>query len=353
MLDDKCGFRLKPNAFIRGIPGIITDVQINSLGMRDKEYPKVKPQNTFRILALGDSFAFGRVDYQHNFLSVTEDSLNQSIRQPQVEILNTGVPAYQPVNELAYLEEYGWPFQPDMALLCFYVGNDFFDNDKPATYINPDVSFKKENDDLQKLTFYRYLSWSKLYNLYVTIRIKLSMNADVKKRLEQISHVPQNDNSILIPSFYFMDENQYQNVLKTQIPLFQPAAKRHIDTIKAFESTAVILRKIKTVCADKKIPLWVIEIPAEAQVDPIVQTKAVELNLQSASNGGLDFDEPQKTLNRFLEQENINAIDLLPVFKQTGLEKRLYLLQDTHWNEDGNHVAASIMAEYLIKAIQP
>ncbi|MBW7940446.1 MAG: hypothetical protein H3C63_17045, partial [Candidatus Omnitrophica bacterium] len=45
-LDEQCGFRLVPNARLDGIPGITSDISINALGMRDRPYNPMPPENT-------------------------------------------------------------------------------------------------------------------------------------------------------------------------------------------------------------------------------------------------------------------------------------------------------------------
>jgi hypothetical protein len=48
----------------------------NSLGFRDDEFTLEKPPGTFRIVALGDSFAFGaQVPFEDNFLYLLEGEL--------------------------------------------------------------------------------------------------------------------------------------------------------------------------------------------------------------------------------------------------------------------------------------
>src|SRR5439155_15778980 len=54
-------FRLPPHASIYGFP-------LNARGFTDVEFNIEKDQGTFRILGLGDSFAFGIVPYPYNYL---------------------------------------------------------------------------------------------------------------------------------------------------------------------------------------------------------------------------------------------------------------------------------------------
>lgn len=45
------------------------------------------------------------------------------------------------------------------------------------------------------------------------------------------------------------------------------------------------------------------------------------------------------------------SMDFLPLFVEAGKTKRLYLLRDTHWNEDSNALAAEILFDAVNKNI--
>jgi hypothetical protein len=85
--------------------------EINSFGMRDKEYPFIKPDGTFRILLLGDSITeFGK------WSKYVEDRLNVRGRY---EIMNCAVAGWNLPNYRAYLKYKGMSFKPDLVLIGF------------------------------------------------------------------------------------------------------------------------------------------------------------------------------------------------------------------------------------------
>src|SRR5438477_2972168 len=93
----------------------------NSLGMRDREYSRTKPANTYRIVLLGASndMGFG-VKNDQTYENLVEDALNSRVADPRYsryEILNLAVAADSILQRVLRLEEEGFALQPDAAML--------------------------------------------------------------------------------------------------------------------------------------------------------------------------------------------------------------------------------------------
>lgn len=93
----------------------------NSLGMRDREYSKAKPASTYRIVLVGASndMGFG-VKNEQTYENLVEDKLNSQVPDPRYsryEILNLSVAADSLLQRVLRLEEEGFAFQPDAAIL--------------------------------------------------------------------------------------------------------------------------------------------------------------------------------------------------------------------------------------------
>jgi len=116
-------YHLRPNLNVRfeGVP-----VKTNSFGMRNREISKKKPDGTYRIALLGDSFAFGwGVEFEKIFAQVMERQLNLSAAaNKNFEVLDFGVPGYSSFQEAALFEKIGLDFEPD-AILIYFIENDF------------------------------------------------------------------------------------------------------------------------------------------------------------------------------------------------------------------------------------
>jgi hypothetical protein len=89
----------------------------NRLGMRDREYEKIKPPATYRIVLLGSSHDQGTgVKDNETYENLVEDRLNQERPDPsysRYEILNMAVGGHGVLQRLFRLEREGFEFQPD------------------------------------------------------------------------------------------------------------------------------------------------------------------------------------------------------------------------------------------------
>lgn len=96
-------------------------ISTNRWGMRDRDYEQTPPPGTYRIALLGASLVMGwGVSDGETFEALLEEQLNRDAAaagQGTIEILNFGVPGYQPPQQLVALEK-ALGFGPDAV---FYV----------------------------------------------------------------------------------------------------------------------------------------------------------------------------------------------------------------------------------------
>lgn len=105
----------------------------NSRGFRNSaEFSYAKPEGTFRILSIGDSHTQGYEVRQDYTYSATAERYLRA-RGLSAEAINAGVSGFSTAEALAFLEEEGHRFQPDVVVLGFYA-NDFEDNLKAGLF---------------------------------------------------------------------------------------------------------------------------------------------------------------------------------------------------------------------------
>lgn len=114
-------YELKPNVKTKcgGHP-----VAINSDGFRGKEYAIQKGNNTYRIVVIGDSVAFGKpLPLENTLPSRLEAALNNMCAQKKFEVLNMGIEGYNSIQELEMLRTKGLKYSPDLVIV-YYCFND-------------------------------------------------------------------------------------------------------------------------------------------------------------------------------------------------------------------------------------
>lgn len=104
----------------------------NSRGYRDRERSLEKPAGVRRVLALGDSFAWGvGVELEDAYPQRLERGLSR-VRHATWEVVNLARPGLNTVDHLAQLETEGFSYAPDAVLLGFVL-NDSEDSSSAET----------------------------------------------------------------------------------------------------------------------------------------------------------------------------------------------------------------------------
>jgi hypothetical protein len=116
-------YGLRPGARAR-VAGI--DFEVSRDGLRDRSYARAKPPGVFRIAVLGDSVAFGwGVALEETFPKRLEARLNGRAAG-RYEVLNFGVPGYNPYTEAKLPAGVAMGYAPDVVLVQF-CSNDLND----------------------------------------------------------------------------------------------------------------------------------------------------------------------------------------------------------------------------------
>jgi lysophospholipase L1-like esterase len=101
----------------------------NRQGFRDDhDYAYQKRTNCIRVLCLGDSHTEGFESSQHDTFSQVLERY-ATAHHCEVEVLNAGVSGFGTAEELIFLENEGFRYQPDFVVLAFFA-NDLDDNVK-------------------------------------------------------------------------------------------------------------------------------------------------------------------------------------------------------------------------------
>lgn len=316
-------FRANPNSWINGF-------QLNQKGFQDEEFVIPKKEGTIRILALGDSFTFGVVPYQNNFVTLLETQLKE--KNPSIEILNMGIPSTTVRDYLDLLVDEGLALNPDGILLNLYIGNDIFETEK------------KQDSSLYLVRFFRFLSaYSKV-------------NTKVKGQIPKLGGA--NKENLYDDSQKSLEDKIFYGAQKEMFVIYfnHKTIRNYLN--HKYQSMFKDIETIHRICQSKKIKLHIALLPAEIQVDTNLQ-KIIEKELKDSSYspidsyenliGSIDYSLPNILIKQELEKQKISHIDLLEPFRRKALTEKLYKPNDTHWNIAGNSFATEVLFSYFLK----
>lgn len=291
----------------------------NRQGFNDTEWAIPKPAGTFRIVALGDSFAFGVVGYEKNFLTLLEQELADSGPQ-RVEICNLGIPALDPIDYLQLLNLEGSSLEPDIVLVCLFAGNDFVRTARGS-----------------RLRLRNTRTFALLWRLW-------RLHEEVSRRSVSSRNPTGGKNARFVEPPIFSDQayleiaGRYLAILRRTYSMETEAKVR--DTLK-------VLDRIASETGDRRLVVAV--LPCEVQVNPDLRAKVCRLN--GVLEGDLDLDHPAGRVEEHFRGRDVTVVDLLPEFLAAESDGSTYRPNDSHWNLRGNRVAAKALAIVLLKKL--
>jgi hypothetical protein len=291
----------------RGKPGApLFDSHFNSRGFNDTEYAPAKPPTVrSRIVAIGDSSTVGVVPYSANHLTLLESELADV---GPVEVVNMGVSATTPDDYVDILAHEGLSCGPDLVLVEVFIGNDF------------EVRGRKPYEYSYVATFGRFLA--RLASRRTSQGA--SSEGDTSRYLDDAPSLP-------LERFLEIEVDRswvYVDDLAT------PVAR-----------VTTRLEEMRDMARRRGASLAVVLIPDEAQVSVELQETVVRAS--GRDPGTLDFDRPNRLLTAALQAKGIDVLDLLPLVRRESNRARLYKPRDTHWNVEGNRLAATAIAPFV------
>ena len=295
---------------------------INSFGLRDREYPVKKGDNVFRILALGDSFTEGHgVAIEQTFVKILEEKLNESfVDDVKYEVIIAGIGGYSPILEYLFLSDKGLRFNPDLVVL-FYDFNDLKDDrDLEITTVFDEKGLPLRCFPYKRIRAYgfnpleRFLIKHSRYYLYLENRINKKL---FKLRHKDIKFEEEVD------AFIAFREGEDQLVRKL------------------WEKNEKYLGLIHEILRKKGIPFVIASYPYAIEVSSVEWSEG-----RAARDLGIEkvYGQPQVIdfLRRFADDRGIFFINVYDDFKKSRVFP-LYFKFDGHFNKNGH----ALMAEAL------
>ena len=96
----------------------------NRQGFRDRELTTPRPEDTCRVLVLGDSFTWGQgLAVEERYVGVAESLLQRSVSAPRIELVSLARPGAATVQERDFLRDNRATVDPDLIVVG-YASND-------------------------------------------------------------------------------------------------------------------------------------------------------------------------------------------------------------------------------------
>lgn len=302
----------------------------NSRGFRSPEIPLQKPPGRLRVLMVGDSMVYGiGVENEETF------SAEMERREPRLQVINAGVPAYSGAEELVQLREEIGPLDPDIVVVAYF-WNDLF-GAYPGRYARFElrdgelVQIPPEPASPQHPTFDTY--WrrhEKRMHRFAMLAQESYLYRLVSDRLKILSYATRSWRYRWFPS---------AEVAEDRAEAARRAEQERAQTQEAWALSFALLEEMADVAARHGARFAILVVPDSAQVEP------------GANVYGLPEYVPkvQQRLIGFGEATGIPVIDPLPALRETRLREGepQHHPNDRHWNRTGHrHVARILLDEF-------
>lgn len=322
-------------------------VDINSDGLRGPEIVKPKPQDTFRIALLGDSFTIAvQVPLEQTYAKVMERELSQNCQAlagKKVEVLNFGVNGYGTAQQFLTLREKALLFEPDLVMLGYFIGNDVTENSKKLENILLRPFFVKDEEGKLVLdTSFNQLDLRSANSYLLTSIDRLPAWLVNNVRILQI---------IKKAEYNYRKQNLAQTYEDIKANNFiEPPNK---DWEEAWEITEMLVAAFPSETNKKGVDFMAFTIGTTLQAHPEKLRREEYMQVYNIEN-------------LFYPGERIKALGDRFDFPVTNLEKDFQAHVDKtqeclhgftneycggHWNDKGHELAGKILAENVCKGI--
>jgi hypothetical protein len=313
----------------------------NSFGFNDRDYELNKPDGIFRILVLGDSFGWAG-GKEGNYTAILERKFESYYGRHRVDVINAGCPDTHTAEQFALLKKYGLQYHPDMVLVGFFAGNDFYDADpnRKRIIVNDtiyDIDKRFEVKILGRPIIFKSRLWQFIKQRFIAWKDTNEVHAwDSPESQEEDSDENKGTFS----------EKAYLEIERLRLGFCHIPSREKGAFGKNIDFILTTFTQMKELLDARNIELVVGIYPDEFQVDEDLLSQV--LQAYNLERDEYDIEFMQRLLKRHLDDLNVGYTDLLDSFKKEAMKRRLYLLRDTHWNPAGNELAADMLFQFLL-----
>ena len=278
------------------------DVNTNSYGLRDYEYPIDKPSDVYRILVLGDSIIFAsEVNFEDTTVKILEKMLNDpNSGHPErsegshkkYEVINFSVRGYSTVQEVNFFETYVLEFKPDRVIICYCLN----DPEPVGTVIGKKFSFLRNLKNAIRERMY-FIDW-------------------------------------MLQRYYAYKIRKYQKKELISKGEYDYLRSLHKENSEGWKETVDALKKLVNICENNKIEVLLIIPP-------------------SLDRGILGKEYPYKSIHLLVlktcKQIGLDAVNISSYFEKYTAQELQSSPNDYHFNAKGQKILAEAVFTELKK----
>ncbi|WP_144302415.1 SGNH/GDSL hydrolase family protein [Oceanidesulfovibrio indonesiensis] len=330
---------------------------LNSKGFRTKEYERKKPEGTYRIVFLGDSFTInsGPLPYEHHWVRHLDQWASERFGE-RVELINLGIPCSGPEFQKRLWEIEAASLEPDLVVHAFCTVNDYQDDVALKTQQGRNVGIEIGAETSFRESIFRALYKASAFVRMLHNVLKLQGVEQTADDLPTATMAPDEydhggfavETRPFDPDQASYTESMYLTVNKAFLGWLHEDFREYFD--QQAEGAHAALRAMYDSIRASGATLLVVIVPGEHQVDQ--EFFNVVIDSMGLPAEEFDLELPQVTLRNMLDEEGIPYIDLLDTFRQAHSgPNSLYILRDSHWNPAGNALAAETIEPVLEQII--
>jgi hypothetical protein len=316
------GLAVHPASIETYLPRFGQRVSTNAWGMRDRPRALEKPEGSFRILVLGDSFMEAlQVAFEESLPSLLEARLSERTGR-RVEVLNGSTSGWGTDDEVIYLERYGTRFQPDLVLVAMTLHNDVSDNLALEHHDFRDGRIAERPRPQPSAAQWALIrardlvaTRSHLYSVYRRLKMVQRTRSDARALDSHVAALLRRE----------------------------PDAR----TQAGWEMTRQLLDRAREIAAQAGAQTAVFLIPLFIQVsEQRLERFLIDHELRAHE---IELDRPQRVVAEWGQRAGVAVIDLTPELRAASRAgPALYLEGDGHWGREGHALAAQIVARELL-----
>ena len=340
--DHDLGWSLKPNSSLRSVnyrAGFDYQIDINSHGVRDREFRLRKSTGKRRILILGDSVAFGTgVEEQWRVSSFLARALGD-----EVEVINSAVSGWGTDQELIHYERFGRQLEADVVVLSVTLANDVINNMLDHLFLDdaPKPRFVLQGDSLHLVNnLPGFAGEFRRHPIKRTLR-KSRFLLFVKRRLDAWNYERRaRANPVVVTSGFGKQEMERDY---SHWSVFEKYPSERMEN--GHRLTEALIGRLQEVCLQDGAELIVFAIPGKLEVDD--EWREHMITHAGVEAERLDFRKPYDRMHSFCARNGIAFLYPLEQFRSASRHRRLNFDNDAHPNQYGHAVAARSLLEIL------